>query len=153
MLLVRHVLVALDAGDNDRRAVDAATAAALGAGGRVTLLLPRTPGALRRLAAFAAAESLSPADAAEVYLDRLAAEVALWGVEVDAVTTPAVDDAHEVAAQAERLGADLVLVPTGPHGRRAGRRDLAQRIVRVASAPVVTAPPPTTAPALDDRVA
>lgn len=147
-------MVALDASEHDRRAVDVAVAAALGSGARLTLVLPRSGDTLRRLADFAGAESLSGPDAAVAYLDRVAADAATWGLDVDAISAPTRDDAREVAHHAARRNVDVIVVATPPRHDRDPRHRIAERLLRLAPAPVITVPPPAArAVPLDDLVA
>lgn len=140
MIGVRHLLVVLDGSAGDRRALDAATATALGTGGGVTLLLPRTARVARRLSGFAESEGLAPPDAGEQYVARAALMLQDWGVDARAESLPSIDPAHDIASYSSRHGITTVLVVQDGTRRAAVGRGVAQQLLRLSPVPVLVLP-------------
>ncbi len=69
---ISHVLVALDGTVRDHEVAAVAGRLATAGGVSLALVLPRTPRVTTRLSAFAASAELTPADAAQAYVEPLA---------------------------------------------------------------------------------
>ncbi|HEX6254228.1 MAG TPA: universal stress protein [Euzebyales bacterium] len=133
-----HVLVALDGSARDREVVDVAARVATTTGVSLALVLPHTPKVTARLADFAAGEEITPADAAEAYVDLLAEPVRDAGVPTAAITVPADDAASALSAYADRHHSAVILAAAGT--RPALRRSLAERLARISSTPLIVVP-------------
>jgi nucleotide-binding universal stress UspA family protein len=133
-----HVLVALDGSARDSEVVDVAERLATTTGVSLVLVLPRTSKTTARLAGFAAAEDITPAEAAEAYVDRLAEPVRDAGVPTAAVTVPADDAASALSTYADRHHSAMILAAGGT--RPALRRSVAERLARMSPTPLVVVP-------------
>jgi nucleotide-binding universal stress UspA family protein len=134
-----HILLPLDASEQDVPALQFAATTAARTGAAITVALPRTTTVLQRLRSYADGENLSVPDAAERYVENAAGNLQQQGVIARAVSWPSTDPAGEIASYAERHGADLVLV-VGAQERRGRLRRGAGRLAAQSTVPVLVVP-------------
>ncbi|MGI8575275.1 MAG: universal stress protein [Egibacteraceae bacterium] len=137
-----HILVLLDASTLDESAVRSAREL-VNPGGRVTLLLTRSPSEPGPLGDFAASENLSVPDAAEIYVQRTVRRLRAEGVVAEPVSVPGGRTAAGVVWNAQRRGVTLILLAAEDRPRRKlFGRGLAQQLVAASPVPVLVAPRP-----------
>ena len=139
----RKILVALDTSSLAERGVEHARdlADALGAD---LLLYCAVDGPVRNgLDEFAEAEDLTLDNAADTYLQRVAARLTEDGENVSVEHEDSSDAAASIVAKASQAGANLIVMTT--HGRTGLGRQLmgsvTERVLRTTSVPVYVVPP------------
>ena len=139
-----NILVPLDGSVLAEQAVTVALDIAYPAGGKLTLLVVEDTEATSAVHAFADAEGMTRAMAANAYLDQVAARVQGQGVEAvkesSDGTNPAVDIIERAAA------ADISMIALTSHGQSGIGRwllgSVADKVARSATVPVVIVPSP-----------
>ena len=151
MTELKRILCPVDFSDCSRRALDHALAVARCYGSTVTALHVISPAPVMAAgphyagAAARVTTALPPTDRhiATAQVQRLAEAEHVPGVRVATLVAEAPVIYTEILEQAERLGADLVVL--GTHGRSGFERlflgSTAERVLRTARCPVMTVPP------------
>lgn len=134
----RNVLVVVDpALDNATAALDLAVQGRSEAPARLTVLVSLSGAAADPLRELALRESIAIAQAAGIYLARMAAELAAKGVIAEMMSIPGLDPVVEIATCAVEINAAMIVAPEG-----SDILDAAQTVAvaALAGAPVLAVP-------------
>ncbi len=142
MTSTSNILVPLDGSELAEEALDVAVDIARPAGGSITLFAAFDPAVAQGLAAYADAEQITGAMAAEAYLDQVAARLVGTGVDFAKTSSDGSNAAEEIIDRA--AAEDVSMIVMTSHGRSGVGRwllgSVADKVTRSATVPVVIVP-------------
>jgi len=142
MAATDKIMVPLDGSTRAEEALDVAADIVKPAGGSLTLFVAAEPAAAAALLTYADSEDVSPAMAADAYLDQVLGRLKSRGVTAAKTSSDGTNAAMEIVDRAATEGVSMIVMTS--HGRSGVGRwllgSVADKVARSATVPVVIVP-------------